>query len=312
MPTECLNVTLSSKRRLEINVTQTAIELALTAQAILGREGETMLKTDRGKNAPFLIKNRTGYPLRLSAEGGEADTAWTDMATGADLPWRFEDWRYMREHIGASHKHNELAIEIDHGRAADKWDVVRHVSVDREGEQVFALKPKVDNVRHRLLCEIKLVDNVKTITIRSTFVVQNLTLVAVEVVAVDGRGKRATPVFKIAPGGECAIPIEAAYHHRIKVRPDGGLGYSWPETALHWQDFVKRPTRTILCRGQEPGSDFLFQAFGAHSKADPLIRTYPRLAVKLRPPIELENLLPYDLKFRLYDKNVRAHDGSIG
>ena len=42
--------------------------------------------------------------------------------------------------------------------------------------------------------------------------------------AVDGRGKRATPVFKIAPGGECAIPIEAdAGTDRLSLRVFGNM-----------------------------------------------------------------------------------------
>lgn len=40
-----------------------------------------------------------------------------------------------------------------------------------------------------------------------------------------------------------------------------------------------------------------------------LPRSYPRLTLRLRPPIEVENLLPYDIRFRIYDKN-REHNWS--
>lgn len=33
-------------------------------------------------------------------------------------------------------------------------------------------------------------------------------------------------------------------------------------------------------------------------------RQYPRLNLMLRAPVEIENLLPYDLKFRIHDKNT--------
>jgi hypothetical protein len=33
-------------------------------------------------------------------------------------------------------------------------------------------------------------------------------------------------------------------------------------------------------------------------------RKYPKIALKLRAPIELENLLPYNLEYRIYDKNT--------
>lgn len=38
-------------------------------------------------------------------------------------------------------------------------------------------------------------------------------------------------------------------------------------------------------------------------------RTYPRLTLRLRAPVEIENLLPFDIRFRIYDKN-REHNWS--
>lgn len=34
------------------------------------------------------------------------------------------------------------------------------------------------------------------------------------------------------------------------------------------------------------------------------LRKSPKIKVKLRAPIELENLLPYNLQYRIYDKNA--------
>lgn len=86
------------------------------------------------------------------------------------------------------------------------WDRLKSVSVEREGEQVYALRPKLNNVTHRLLCDVKLVDNVKVVTFRSTFKVENRTLVVAEMVVVDTNGKRASPIYKIrefAPRLDC-------------------------------------------------------------------------------------------------------------
>jgi vacuolar protein sorting-associated protein 13A/C len=33
-------------------------------------------------------------------------------------------------------------------------------------------------------------------------------------------------------------------------------------------------------------------------------RRYPKLNLKLRAPIELENLLPYNIEYRIYDKDA--------
>jgi hypothetical protein len=94
-----LAITLSSRKRLELNITSTFIELALTTVAIMGREGDKTLTRARGINAPFLIRNRTGYPLSLWSESTDKpDKASTErLADGADVPWRFDDWKKMRE-----------------------------------------------------------------------------------------------------------------------------------------------------------------------------------------------------------------------
>lgn len=40
------------------------------------------------------------------------------------------------------------------------------------------------------------------------------------------------------------------------------------------------------------------------STIDKLSRKLPRITLKLRAPIELENLLPYNLEYRIYDKDT--------
>lgn len=38
-------------------------------------------------------------------------------------------------------------------------------------------------------------------------------------------------------------------------------------------------------------------------------RVYPRMTLSLRAPVELENLLPYDIKWRVHDKNTGLSSG---
>jgi len=40
---------------------------------------------------------------------------------------------------------------------------------------------------------------------------------------------------------------------------------------------------------------------------DLLCRKYPKINLKLRAPLELENLLPYNLEYRIYDKNTNQN-----
>lgn len=81
----------------------------------------------------------------------------------------------------------------------------------------------------------------------------------------------------------------AAYDSRIKLRPDrkhiffdlyagpyfaplaAGFGYAWSAESFHWQDLIKRPTRSIVCKSAKEAA-FRFQAYAIHDKSDPLVR----------------------------------------
>lgn len=75
--------------------------------------------------------------------------------------------------------------------------------MDREGEFCFALRPRSDGSAHRLLCEVKVEDNVKLITLRSTYKVENLTLYPIELTLVDDKGR---PVYSLEKIGTCFFP----------------------------------------------------------------------------------------------------------
>lgn len=77
------------------------------------------------------------------------------------------------------------------------WEPVKGIPVDREGEFVYGLRPNLDKVMDRLLCEITVQDNVKVITLRSTYNVENLTSYPIELILVDSANKPAYAVQKI-------------------------------------------------------------------------------------------------------------------
>lgn len=193
--TQAMSITVSSKRRLEVNVTHTFIELAMNTATLWSQKGEEVLKTSRGSNAPFLMRNRTGHPIVIWAESGDRlnKPEPSRIANGEDLPWRMDDWRAMRESATTNLVHNSVGIFLED----TPWERVKRISVEREGEQVYRLKPRLDKIAHRILCDIKLVNNVKIVTLRSTFKIVNMTLVPSEMVLVDAQGKKASAVFKL-------------------------------------------------------------------------------------------------------------------
>lgn len=100
------------------------------------------------------------------------------------------------------------------------WEQIRSIPVDREGEYTFPLRPRTDKYTNRLLCEVEVVDNVKIVTIRSTYRIQNLTLYPLEVTLVDEGGHPVHNLEKVVPGQDYALPIDSAARHRIRIQPD--------------------------------------------------------------------------------------------
>jgi len=68
------------------------------------------------------------------------------------------------------------------------------------------------------------------------------------------------------------------------------------------------PELTISCRSKD-GSEapFRFQASAVYDRHDPTARKYPKINLILRAPIELKNLLPFDLNYRVFDKNTNQN-----
>lgn len=103
------------------------------------------------------------------------------------------------------------------------WEQIRGIPVDREGEFVYSLRPHTGKYPERLLCEVKVVENIKIITIRSTYKVENLTVYPLELMMVDDSGHPVASLEKIAPGQEYPLPIDAVTRNRVRIQPDRTL-----------------------------------------------------------------------------------------
>ena len=116
-----------------------------------------------------------------------------------------------------------------------------------------------------------------------------------------------------------ALIIQCGSNHAT-----AGFGFGWSTESLRWEDLFARPDRTISCRPTgEGGAPFRLNVWAECDRKDnggrfvacispqknsSLIyrshRSYPKLTVRMQPPLELENLLPFDIKYRVHDKNT--------
>lgn len=294
-----MSIDVASKKTFDVTVTTATIALASKSFNFLTTEQDVLGKP-RGVEAPYRIRNYTGFDVQLHSKSPTSDEPIDlRLGDGQEAPWSFEHWEKMRENLLTESNQNYVNIQLE----GSGFDPVKNVRLNREGESLYALRPKTDEILHRLCVEVELgTDNVKYVTFRSPLVVENSTHIPVELGVYDAEQGHLLKIERIAPGESRPAPVGAAFEKRILIRPDEGFGYQWCGEQLWWRDLLRRPTRQIVCKGDN-GDLFYFQVHARFDKTNPLTKSYPFMKVKLSAPLTLENLLPYDFKYRIYDKN---------
>lgn len=295
-----LSMELYSRKSMELTVTAATIALASKSFDFLTTE-EDILSKPRGNDAPYRIRNYTGFNLDVWAEGKDYAAKLED---GDEQPWRFEDASATRETLSTEGATGVLGIRLE----GSGFDSIPRIPVHREGEFLYNLKPKQERVQHRILVDVSLgTDNVKNITFRSPLLVENNTQIPIELGIYNPSEGHLLKIEKVAPGDARPAPVGAAFLHSIVVRPDQGFGYAWSNERLFWKDLLKRPTRTITCQGEQGDQSppFFFQLHASFDKKDPLTSVYPYMRLRLQAPVEVQNLLPFDFKYRIYDSNTK-------
>lgn len=266
-----LSVEVYSHKMMELTVTSATIALASKSAQFLSTD-EDVLSKPRGSDSPYKLRNYTGFDLNVWAAAEEEDRGnAAKLSDGEEAPWRFEDPTTMRESLSPEGGIGVVGIKLE----GSGFESVERIPVNREGETLYNLKPRKDKVLHRLLVEVKLgTDNVKYITFRSPLLVENNTQIPVELGVYSPEEGHLLKIEKIPPGDARPAPVGAAFMHSLVIRPDQGFGYAWSSERLFWKDLLKRPTRTITCKGEsnEESPPFYFQMNTSYDKVNPLTR----------------------------------------
>ena len=299
-----LAVDVYSHKNVDFTITTATIALASKSAQFLSAD-EDVLSKPRGADAPYRIRNYTGFNLNVWAATHEEDQgSAAKLQDGQEAPWRFEDPTTMRENLSPEGKTGVVGVKLE----GSGFDSIDKITVNREGETLYNLKPRQEKIQHRLLVEVMLgTDSVKYITFRSPLLVENNTQIPIELGIFSPEEGHLLKIEKILPGEARPAPVGAAFKHSLVVRPDQGFGYSWSNERLFWKDLIKRSVRTITCKGEsgDQSPPFHFQMSARFNKNDPMTSVYPYMRIRLSAPIELQNLLPYDFKYRIYDKSTK-------
>ena len=268
---DCMSIDLTSKKIMELTITSASIALASKSAQFLTQEDDVLSKP-RGAEAPYRIRNYTGFEINVWADiPGEDNPMTAQLEDGEEAPWRFEDWEKMRENLSPENNTGFVGIRLE----GSGFDSINKIPVNREGEGLYSLRPRKDQILHRLLVEVTLgTDNVKYITFRSPLLVENKTKIPVELGVFDVQEGHLLKIEKIAPGESRPAPVGAAFMKQLLVRPDQGFGYAWSNESLWWRDLLQRPTRTITCKGENDKQTppFYFQMNANFDRSNPLTR----------------------------------------
>ncbi|RVX68760.1 hypothetical protein B0A52_07646 [Exophiala mesophila] len=300
---EVMSMEVYSHKNMELTITSATIALASKSFDFLSTD-EDILSKPRVADAPYRIRNYTGFDLSVWADEKSDNANAAKLSDGEEYAWRFEDATTMREKLTPEGNAGLVGVKIE----GSGFDSVSRIPVIREGETLYNLKPKKDGVQHRMLVEVTLgSDSVKYITFRSPLLVENKTQIPIEIGVYSPEDGHLLKIEKIPPGEAKPAPVGAAFVHSLVLRPDQGFGYGWSNERLFWRDLLKRSTRTITCQteSRDESPPFYFQMHAAYNQKDPMTKSYPYMRIQVSAPIEVQNLLPYDFRYRIYDKNTK-------
>ncbi|KAK6464505.1 vacuolar sorting [Scheffersomyces coipomensis] len=300
LPKESLSIEIVSREIAEVTVTSRSVALLSQIMSLISSE-ETL--KPRGQDNPYIIINETGYDIEVWPDHDEESRkAKSIIKSYEKLPWAFEDWRIVRENLDTNNNIGVLGFRL----LGSKYKDVRNISATEEGEYLIILYPPVNGVHNRISCEIVLGnDNVKSIFIRSTVKIENDSDVAIAVRMID-QASGAERELTIESKKSQSIPIECVYASALKVRPAIVTSYEWSDGSLFWKDLLSQGV-SLRCAAMSAHdrSSYYFQAEAVYDNDEPLAKIYPHMHLIISAPIEIENLLPFDFNYRLYDKKYK-------
>lgn len=232
----------------------------------------------------------------MSEDVEQGDTRIYKLEHGGSLPWIFRDWKKRRE--STTFGKNLFGVQIDQSG----WESIHHVALDKAGERSYRLRPEDKGVYHRLIVDIKLENHVKTVTFRSGLVLENNSDSDLELAIVDKDRRILSGVIHLKPYEVYNAPILLSYNKWIVIRPSDK--YRWSTQMLMWSDvMLPSSPKCVECTPVEGNPENLmsykYQLNAEFDKKNPIVKQYPFMKIQFCPPVEVENLLPFDFDLTL-------------
>lgn len=296
-------IDVKSDKKAEVTITALTISTLNKTLTYFSEDVDFLNKT-RENATLYKIENQTGFDIEVWATHSNttSNNSKTVIKDGEKIPWNFEDWHTMRENLSADLQNVDLGIHIN----GAPFDPLPKISVASIGEKIYDLNHNRGGLNGQLLCEVILTDTVKRVILRSPLTFENKTQVAVEMCL--NPSNKASRIWKIEPGQSRSVPINYNSREAVRFRPDNQYGFGWSESPVHWQNLISHSKAYSCVATANPNIKFFIQFSIINKKviaAAASSSKYPAsIRVVLTPPVEVTNLLPFDMTYRIYDKST--------
>lgn len=293
-------VDVVSRKLAEISVSSRSIALLSQISALIS---ETLELRSREEASPYRIVNETGYDIEVWNDQESVNKNTTVIENNASAHWAFEDWKEIRENLDTDNKRGVLGVKL----VGSNYEEITGISATGEGEDIIMMTPPIDGVHSRLICDVTLgEDNIKTVWLRSSVVVQNDADVSISIqMYSDDEPSKAADVIIIDSKESKSLPIDYVYSGSLKIKPHIETQYAFSKERLYWKDLLYGGSTITCASSNGDQTSYYFQAEASYDKDEPLARIYPHMRLVISAPVQVLNLLPFDLGYRLYDKGSR-------
>ena len=282
-------------------ITLSSRTIAMLASIPKSLTGEVHL-VPRGSKKPYNLINDTGLDLDVWVSN-PADKEQRDrlvhLKANSSLPWEFEDWKSIREHLDTDNTKSVLGVCV----SGEQYTNSITLDATFEGELLHVLHPAINNVHNRLICELKCNDdNVKDITFRSTLLLENITGVPLNFKVIKLSDNKEVE-FSIDPSSSKSVPVEYAYASNIYVQPVTEKEYNWSSNPIVWKHLLDQPF-SLDCNIHDSSLNekIFFEISAKYDTREPLAKIYPHMKITISPSLIIENLLPCDIQFCIFSK----------
>jgi len=289
------NCDLTTKDKLNINICHNTINSLLNTISNLNNKKNRNLESRKIETYPYILRNRTGSDIIIWTESKEAnlDIKLVELKNNDELKIKFTNWREMREREKIIE--NKLNIQIK----TDLWETIKSIPVDQEKTISYILRPVI-NIIYVLVVDIKVIENIKYVTFRSSSILRNRTNLNLDILILNYK----TTQYSVGPMEDFYIPITDTFNGRIKVRPKDEKDklYNWCNEAFNWNNFEEANTIDLNCSSTINNNNmFYFKIYNETTKNR--LQKHLNMIFTIVPPFEIENLLPCSLKFDVIADN---------